>query len=731
MALMSAEHSKTPNRGPTLDFHRLGDEARKLLLCNLNSFPLSVRARNVLTNAGLRVLGEAIQVSEAEWFRFQNCGRKTVNEMRNLALQYGLSLGTVIQNWPADRLDDLATDNPGELTGAAVINDASASEIDFEAVDEGTKAWLIEELRELDFSPRAQHVFIALHLSTIADLVQCTESQLLRMRNCGRKTVNEIKLFLASRGLHLNIDVRNFDPRTASQLRAELRKIHESARQKQNQESFGRALNASKSLEEDLLLLLAIEAPDRDVQLVAKLWGWFGKRPRTLESVGQEYGLTRERVRQIADRVARKIRKRKLVTPFLLKAAQLIRKSCPATAPALIAKLREANISVVGIHPIGVAKACELLHIPIDLQVTRFAGTTVFVIEDMEGPLKAFQTEARRRTQANGCVNFDALCEELGISEAGARGIHALLSASAEFGWLNTAQTWFYSRKPVRNRLFNLASKVLATCPRLRPNELRRAVARSRRLEVKPPVEVLERLVQAAGLATIEDGFLVANPGAVQPPEPGSIEDTFVRVLRDNGPALTGQEFEELCIAAGMNPISFYIYRAGSPIVSQLAPGVFSLVGATPPPGLIEELATKARSSRRLVEHGWDKQGRLWCALTLSRAVITTGAIALPSFVANLVQGEWKILLPDGTEGGAADCKNTFLKRLRKPLSYLGAEPGDLVLFEFDLLARAMNTRIGGPELIELAESGNLDQLLEEEEQMHVTTRVNAVGGKC
>lgn len=70
--------------------------------------------------------------------------------------------------------------------------------------------------------------------------------------------------------------------------------------------------------------------------------------------------------------------------------------------------------------------------------------------------------------------------------------------------------------------------------------------------------------------------------------------------------------------------------------------------------------------------------------------------------------------MPDGTEAGAADCKGTFVKRLRKPLSYLGAEPGDLVLFEFDLHSRVMKMRIGGQELIELAESGNIDQLPEE-----------------
>ena len=126
------------------------------------------------------------------------------------------------------------------------------------------------------------------------------------------------------------------------------------------------------------------------------------------------------------------------------------------------------------------------------------------------------------------------------------------------------------------------------------------------------------------------------------PPNPGQPRTTFVSVLRQHGPALSGPAFEELCIKAGMNPITFYIYRSGSPIISQLAPGVYSLVGATVPPGLVEELASKSRR-RRLVEHGWDDKGRLWCVVSLNRAVITAGSIALPTFVKSLVQGEWTV----------------------------------------------------------------------------------------
>lgn len=202
-----------------------------------------MRARNILINAGLRVFGETIQISEAEWFRFPNCGRKTVHEIKGLASRFGLALGTVIQNWPLDRLEELSAfaptdlDGRGDWSGAEVVQSpSSSSEMDFEDADERTKAWLIEELKEFDFSVRAQNVFASLELKTVADLIQRTETDFWRTQNCGRKTLHEVKEFLSARGLGLKTTLRNFDPRTASQLRAAFRRGESSAKQVENRE---------------------------------------------------------------------------------------------------------------------------------------------------------------------------------------------------------------------------------------------------------------------------------------------------------------------------------------------------------------------------------------------------------------------------------------------------------------------------------------------------------------
>lgn len=44
----------------------------------------------------------------------------------------------------------------------------------------------------------------------VGELVQCTESDLLQTPNLGKKSLNEIKIILANRGLHLGTIIRNW-----------------------------------------------------------------------------------------------------------------------------------------------------------------------------------------------------------------------------------------------------------------------------------------------------------------------------------------------------------------------------------------------------------------------------------------------------------------------------------------------------------------------------------------
>lgn len=62
-----------------------------------------------------------------------------------------------------------------------------------------------------------------------------------------------------------------------------------------------------KSAEAELFSLFA-HLNEREVEILTNYFGLNGKEPKTLEEIGQQYGLTRERVRQIKERSMQKLK---------------------------------------------------------------------------------------------------------------------------------------------------------------------------------------------------------------------------------------------------------------------------------------------------------------------------------------------------------------------------------------------------------------------------------------
>jgi hypothetical protein len=178
----------------------------------------------------------------------------------------------------------------------------------------------------------------------------------------------------------------------------------------------------------------------------------------------------------------------------------------------------------------------------------------------------------------------------------------------------------------------------------------------------------------------------------------------MISVLDQYGPVMDGETFARRSVDAGVNPISFYIYRANSPLISALGKGVYAKVGAEIAPGTVEDIVGRRNVAPRIWEHGWTPAGRLWFGFELSLQTMTGGGIRIVSFVADLVQGEWNVYLPDDTACGSVTCRDSFIWSFRKAFALLGAEPGDLAAFEFDLQSHTVHVRVGGPGLFEQIE---------------------------
>jgi DNA-directed RNA polymerase subunit alpha len=78
------------------------------LLKKVDELELSVRSANCLKNDNIIYIGDLVQKSEQEMLKTPNFGRKSLNEIREVLTQMGLSLGMDVPNWPPENIEDLA-----------------------------------------------------------------------------------------------------------------------------------------------------------------------------------------------------------------------------------------------------------------------------------------------------------------------------------------------------------------------------------------------------------------------------------------------------------------------------------------------------------------------------------------------------------------------------------------------------------------------------------------------
>jgi len=83
---------------------------------------------------------------------------------------------------------------------------------------------LFRNVDELELSVRASNCLKTANIRTIADLVQKTEAELLKTKNFGKKSLNEIKTILGEMGLSLGM---RLDPDELERLRSQYERAYE------------------------------------------------------------------------------------------------------------------------------------------------------------------------------------------------------------------------------------------------------------------------------------------------------------------------------------------------------------------------------------------------------------------------------------------------------------------------------------------------------------------------
>jgi len=89
------------------------EDVNDILLRHVDDLELSVRSANCLKNAGINLIGELVQKSEAEMLKTKNFGRKSLNEIKEILSESGLGFGMKLDFPPwnkAERAEETSHD---------------------------------------------------------------------------------------------------------------------------------------------------------------------------------------------------------------------------------------------------------------------------------------------------------------------------------------------------------------------------------------------------------------------------------------------------------------------------------------------------------------------------------------------------------------------------------------------------------------------------------------------
>lgn len=99
----------------------------------VSDLELSVRSANCLQNANIKLIGELVQKTDSEMLKTKNFGRKSLNEIKSMLEEMGLSLGIKLKNFP--QAEPPAEDQAGGSVDEQEAPDTDAADVQGEETE--------------------------------------------------------------------------------------------------------------------------------------------------------------------------------------------------------------------------------------------------------------------------------------------------------------------------------------------------------------------------------------------------------------------------------------------------------------------------------------------------------------------------------------------------------------------------------------------------------------------
>ena len=431
---------------------------------------------------------------------------------------------------------------------------------------------------------------------------------------------------------------------------------------------------------------------------------------KTLEEVGKGMGVTRERVRQIMDRIVPYLRGANL--PGVTLVAQVLVEEGVVAEPIgdVLCRTGLTRPTLTGRAFLNILKLAGTS--PTALVGTDLVPVDGWIVAEPELPVMRSLAMAKRQTSSYGMTTVEEIRQA--IVNAGKHlepgPIRRVLRAEPSVKWCGD---WLWVQKdndsPHSNRLVNTARSILSVNSPQTVASIHdgaRRMWRFRGLDILPPVDAMQGFFRASP-------YFMVEGDAVSPVESldyhellGAVSAAMVDVLKSSPyQVMDRQSLNDACIEAGIAPATCTIWTTYAEWMEKFAPSVWGLRGSNPNPAAVQTIRRAAAARSKAEPHRkvwvWAPDATVVQTMDVTTSLLNTGVLSFDPHIRHLLAGRSIAVYKD--ERLVATAKvgvdHPFCWGWHPALAALAVKKGDVIRIRLNIAALTAEVHCGHQEM--------------------------------